>query len=102
MTTSTVTITLEEFCSSQGVSRTALLEMVEYDVVQPTGGHGEQDWKFDCSSVQWAKRALRLKRDLELDWVAVAILVDLMRERESLARENEQLRLRLQRFLAGE
>ncbi|MFV8819978.1 chaperone modulator CbpM [Haliea sp. E17] len=102
MSVSSVKISVNELCSAQGVSRSLLVEMVEYDVVQPVAGHSDRDWEFDCTAAHWVKRALRLKADLELDWVAVAMLVDLLREREELARENELLRLRLERFLAGE
>lgn len=99
MSTSSVKISVSELCTTQGVSRSVLVEMVEYEVVQPVAGHSERDWEFDCAAAHWARRALRLKADLELDWVAVAMLVDLLREREGLARENEQLRMRLERFL---
>ncbi len=100
MNTTATRITREELCAGQDLSRTLLIEMVEYDVVRPLAGSADSDWVFDCSAAHWARRALRLKSDLELDWVAVAMLVDLLRERESLARENEQLRQRLARFLA--
>ena len=102
MTNSAMKITVSELCSSQGISRSVLVERVGYEVVQPVAGRTERNWEFDCTSAQWAKRALRLKSDLELDWVAVAMLVDLLREREGLARENALLRLRLERFLAGD
>ena len=60
------------------------------------------DWSFDAGSAHWMQRAIRLHRDLEIDWVAVAMLIDLLREREKLHRENRALRQRLGRFLSEE
>ncbi len=102
MSSSTLKLSVDEFCSAQGVSRSILVEMVEYEVVLPVAGQSERDWVFDAVAAHWARRALRLKADLELDWLAVGMLVDLLRERDELVRENEQLRVRLERFLAGE
>ena len=45
------------------------------------------------------KKAVRLHRDFELDWFATGMLVDLLRQRERLYRENRELRRRLQRFV---
>ncbi|TGD70980.1 chaperone modulatory protein CbpM [Mangrovimicrobium sediminis] len=93
-------LSLEELCAGQGLSRSLVVEMVEYEVVRPVAGERDADWLFEAGAAHWAKRALRLKSDLDLDWLAVAMLVDLLREREALARENAQLRQRLARFLA--
>lgn len=46
------------------------------------------------------RRATRLHRDLELDWAAVALVENLIEEREQLIMENEVLTQRLQRFLS--
>ena len=55
---------------------------------------------IDATNAQWMQRAIRLQRDLDIDWVAVAMLIDLLREREQLSYENRILRQRLERFLA--
>ncbi|WP_309137207.1 chaperone modulator CbpM, partial [Escherichia coli] len=41
----------------------------------------------------------RLQRELELDWQAVALVLDLLSEVEQLKDENHSLRSRLERFL---
>jgi chaperone modulatory protein CbpM len=76
--------------------------MVQYDIARPVAGTSIEDWVFDANAAHWLKKALRLQRDLDLDWVAVAMLVDLLRERERLDRENRRLRQRLGRFLADD
>lgn len=99
MSTTLMRVTVSELCERDGVSREALFELVQHDVVEPIEGSNVDDWCFDVTGAHWLKRALRLKRDLDIDWVAVAMLIDLLREREALAQENQCLRQRLDRFL---
>ena len=98
--TKTVThISFQELCEIENVSRRVVISLVEYDIAQPVSGSGAEDWVFDTHGAHWLKKAIRLRRDLELDWMAIAMLVDLLRQRERLADENRQLRQRLERFL---
>lgn len=94
-------ITVEELCEREGVARSMVIELVQYEIASPLSGSSPADWEFDTSSAHWIRRAIHLQRDLELDWVAVAMLIDLLRERDLLRRENNALRNRLERFLAG-
>ncbi|EED32830.1 conserved hypothetical protein [gamma proteobacterium NOR5-3] len=98
-----IRVTVKELCEREGVSHDALLEVIQHEIAEPLEGSCVDDWCFDVTSAHWVKRALRLQRDLEIDWIAVAMLIDLLREREALDRENQALRQRLERFLtAGE
>ncbi len=102
MTASVTRVTLTELCELEGVSRTLVVRLVQHDIARPVSGKNEADWVFDTTGARWMSRAIRLQRDLELDWVAVAMLVDLLRQREQLEGENRLLRQRLERFLAEE
>ena len=102
MKTAVMRITVHELCERQGLSRNVLLELVEHDIARPVAGSTVDDWVFDCGSAHWLSAAVRLRRDLDLDWIAVAMLVDLLREREALDAENRLLRQRLERFLSKE
>jgi chaperone modulatory protein CbpM len=93
-------MTVSELCECEGVPSNLLLTLVEYDIAQPVQGNNPEDWVFDATGIIWVKKAIRLHRDLDLDWLAVATLVDLLRDRERLARENSVLKQRLERFLA--
>tara|TARA_R100001509_G_scaffold155424_1_gene117895 strand:+ start:433 stop:744 length:312 start_codon:yes stop_codon:yes gene_type:complete len=88
-----------ELCECEGVSRQAVVSLVEYEVAFPLAGASVEDWTFDVDSIHWLRKALRLRRDLELEWVAVAMVVDLLRTRERLERDNRQLQRRLSRLL---
>lgn len=99
MTSTMIRITVSELCEREEVSRSVLMQLVEYDIANPYAGSSVEDWVFEVSSVSWMKRAIRLQRDLDIDWMAVAVLIDLLREREQLCQENDRLRQRLGRFL---
>lgn len=99
MTTSVLHITVREFCEREGISEQQVVTIVEHGIVRPLGGRSARDWEFDNTSAGWMQKALRLRRDLELDWVATATLIDLLRQRDRLRWENQQLRRQLRRFL---
>ena len=99
MTATIIHITVSELCQREELSRSAVVQLVQYDIVQPLAGSSIEDWIFDVTSAHWMQRAIRLQRDLDIDWIAVAVMIDLLRERERLSEENQQLRQRLGRFL---
>jgi chaperone modulatory protein CbpM len=99
MTASVTRVTVTELCEREGVSQTVVVRLVEHDIARPIAGSSAEDWVFDATGAQWVYKAVRLHRDLELDWVAVSMLVDLLRQREKLDRENRRLKQRLARFL---
>lgn len=101
MSSSALRISLRELCDCEQVSRQWLVTIVEHDIVNPVSDAGDvDDWVFETSSVQWVKRAIRLHRDLELDWIAIAMVLELQQQQEQLLLENRCLQRRLQRFLA--
>lgn len=91
-------ITCHELCSREHIATELMVELVDYGIVRPIAGQQPTNWEFDTTSVHWLKTALRLAQDLEIDWLAVALVVDLMRQRESLQRENNYYQRQLQRF----
>lgn len=95
---STVCISCTELCSAEGVSEAFILEAIEHGIINPLEGTQMNDWVFAISEVSWFKKALRLQKDLELDWVAVALVIELLQSKESLEQENQLLRQRLERF----
>ncbi len=99
MITSLVKVTATEFCEREGVNYQLVVSLVELDIAQPIEGQRAEDWVFDATGAHWLEKALRLRRELELEWEAVGMLVELMRQREELRRENAALRHQLARFL---
>lgn len=102
MSTSILRITVREFCEREGITEQQVVAIVEHGIGRPLAGHGSRDWEFDTATAGWMQKALRLRRDLDLDWVATAMLIDLLRQRERLHRENSELRRQLRRFMLEE
>mgnify|MGYP003700556703 CR=1 FL=1 len=94
-----ILLKLSEVCHELNLPREACEELVELGIVQPQGKRPEE-WAFDITSVSVIRRASRLRRDLDLDWSAVALVVNLLEERDQLRAELETLQQRLDRFLA--
>tara|TARA_R110000772_G_scaffold172797_4_gene284690 strand:+ start:319 stop:621 length:303 start_codon:yes stop_codon:yes gene_type:complete len=91
-------LSLIDICHAVELPEETFVELIQHDIVKPIGEQ-PTDWAFDITMVSIAKRAVRLQRDLELEWSAVALIEDLLQQREQLQMENESLRQRLRRFL---
>lgn len=98
MTDYYIELTLQELCDAMALPEHAGVELVELGVLQPRGAV-PAEWLFDAHMVAVARRAARLHRDLELDWSAVAMVLDLLEQRERLRLENRRLHQLLSRFL---
>ena len=93
-----IALSLVELCEAVELPEQTFVELVEHGIISPSGD-SPSEWTFDLTMVGIAKRASRLHRDLELDWAAIAVIVELLDERDSLKSENSALKQRLQRFL---
>ncbi|HEY4467567.1 MAG TPA: chaperone modulator CbpM [Klebsiella sp.] len=94
----TVTFTITEFCLHTGLSEEELNEIVGLGMIEPRQPQRE-NWLFDDSAVTLVHRAVRLRKELELDWPGIAVALTLLDENERLSRENQILQQRLARFL---
>ena len=92
------TLTLTEVCRRVSLPEHAVIEIVEVGIVTPVADSARA-WRFDDQTLIVLSRAARLHEDLALDWHGVALALELLEEIDTLRRENEQLRQRLNRFL---
>jgi chaperone modulatory protein CbpM len=92
-------ISISEFCQSGEVSKQLIYELVEFGIATPNEWRSEEYWIFDNASAHWLKKAIRLNRELEIDWVAVTMIIELLKQKELLQLENQQLQCQLQEFL---
>lgn len=97
--TTTLQITVHELCECEDISEPMLIAAVEHEIVVPLTGKIVPDWIFDATHVVWIRKAIHLRQDLDLDWVAIAMVIDLLQQRERLDHENQQLKQRLERFV---
>ena len=93
-----LSISLQELCQCEGLTEQIIIEVVNHGIAQPVAGSNVVDWVFDATSVHWLRKAVRLHYDLEIDWIAVAMVVDLLQKNEALQRENECHKQQLKRF----
>ncbi|SMF48428.1 chaperone modulatory protein CbpM [Alteromonadaceae bacterium Bs31] len=102
MTEALFSISFKELCQVEGIESELIVEIVEYGIVTPldknTDARPYDQWLFDTGTIHWIKKALRLRQDLEIDWLAIAFVIDLMRQKETLQKENELYRRQLKRF----
>lgn len=87
-------LTLSEITQSARVSEDTVVAIVEQGIVQPRGAR-PAEWRFEPPMVATLQRACRLHRDLELDWAAVALALELIEEVQQLRQDNERLRRQL-------
>nr|WP_246888887.1 chaperone modulator CbpM [Pseudomonas chlororaphis] len=74
------------------------LDVVEHGILDPHGS-APRDWRFTDYELAVAKRAAKLRRDLELEWEGVALALELLDEVRELRMENQMLKQRLGRLL---
>jgi len=87
-------LTLGELTQSARLSPETVITIVECGIVAPQGDQPQQ-WLFEPQMVGTVQRACRLQRDLELDWPAVALALELIEDLQRLREENQRLRQQL-------
>ena len=97
-TSLTVELSLDEVCEIAELPTEVLITIVEEGVIEPSGD-SPNEWCFDCYMLSIAKRASRLHRDFDIDWIGIPLYLDMIDELEKLRSENKLLRQQLGRFL---
>lgn len=87
-------LTLAEVCQCIHLSVDTVIIIVDHGIVQPRGRQ-PQEWLFEPDMLGTLRRAIRLQRDLELDWEAIALALELIGEMEHLREDNRRLRRQL-------
>ncbi|MBS0290213.1 MAG: hypothetical protein JSS07_09300 [Proteobacteria bacterium] len=79
----TITYTLKEITFLSDIDETIIIEMVEYGIAEPLGSTHEK-WVFNSQALLRLKKAMRLHRDLHINWPGISLALDLMQERDEL------------------
>ena len=93
-----LSISLHELCQYEGLNEQLIVAVVDHGIAQPVAGNSAVDWVFETTSAHWVRKAVRLHNDLEIDWIAVAMVIDLLKRNEALQKQNESFEQRLKRF----
>jgi len=93
-----VELDMKEFCQVVDTPAAYVIEIVEHGILEPQGRKPDE-WLFDERALTIARRAVKLQRDLGLEWQGVALALELLDELEHVRAENRMLKQRLGRFL---
>jgi len=93
-------VSFTELCEAANMSADYLEELIAYNIIKPNSGNSAEDWKFSSNSIKVVNKAIRLHRDLEIEWADIALVVDLLDEIDQLETENRQLKKQMNRLLA--
>ena len=82
-------LSLPDLCRFCQADETWVIELVEHGVLEPIGSKSGNR-KFVGTSIVRAKKARRLNRDLGINTAGVALVLDLLEERDALLRRLAQ------------
>ncbi len=88
--TQEVTFTLEELSEICGIEVVLVRDLITYDIIIPIEPDSER-YRFDMVQLQRLQKALRLQRDLELNYAGIALVLHLLDELEDLRARAELL-----------
>lgn len=97
--TTLIVFNAHELCQSIHISEHCLIEIVSHGIVTPEG-NALTNWTFDAHAFTLIKKAIRLQHDLEMDWAATALAIQLLEQIEQLTAEKDYLTQRLMRLEA--
>ncbi|WP_370402502.1 chaperone modulator CbpM [Sulfitobacter sp. JB4-11] len=83
------TLSLEDLCRFCQADQAWVIELVEHGVLEPDGTT-TKNWHFRGKSIARAKKARRLNRDLGINVAGVALVLDLLEERDAVLRRLAQ------------
>ena len=89
-------IIITEFESASGLTRTEIVELVEYGVFTPTGT-AIDEWAFPENTLALARVAARLRADFELSPHGLALVLAYRERLQELERRLRELECRLPR-----
>ena len=72
-------LTLQQLCHSAAIEPEFVLELVEYEVLEPQGLRAI-NWRFQAGDLARLRRAQRLMRDFELNLAGLALVMRLLDE----------------------
>ena len=93
----TTYLSFTEVCLQTGVAEATVIEIIEQGIVEPIGD-SPGEWLFSPTMLTVTKKAVRLHRDLEMDWHGIALSIELLDQLEQLREQNRSLQRRLNRF----
>lgn len=73
-------LTLAELCDRCHIPAERMIKLVEHGVISPCEGQSVRQWRFHGNSLVRVDKALRLRRDLNVNLAGAALILELMDE----------------------
>jgi chaperone modulatory protein CbpM len=93
----TMLFSMHEVCETTRLSPEQVIDLIEHGALAPIGSRPE-DWRFSATETNLIRRAERLHRELDVAWENIALVLQLLEQRDALRTEIVRLRQRLLRF----
>lgn len=81
-------LTLQDLCRACSSSAEWIIELVDEGVLDPVDmesvSYQQTQWRFSCDSLQRARTAKHLQRDLGVNLAGIALALDLLEEIKTL------------------
>jgi chaperone modulatory protein CbpM len=78
-------LTLQDLCRFCHADEAWVIELVDHGVLDPNGSSADK-WRFCGVNIIRAKKARRLNRDLGINIAGVAMVLDLLEQRDEVLR----------------
>ncbi|GFE65488.1 chaperone modulator CbpM [Litoreibacter roseus] len=82
-------LSLQDLCRFCEADEAWVIELVEHGVLEPNGASSET-WRFRGVNILRAKKARRLNRDLGINIAGIAMVLELLEERDAISRRLAQ------------
>lgn len=84
-------MTLAELCQTCHAPAEVIIKLIDHGVITPHEGSSTRQWRFHRSTLIRADKALRLKRDLGVNFPGAALALELLDEIDELRAELRKL-----------
>ena len=83
-------VSFDELCEICNLTSDIIDSLIEYEIIHPEGKR-PAEWEFDMTQLQRVKTAMRLRRDLEVNFAGIALVLDLLDQMEEMRTQIELL-----------
>lgn len=87
-------LSLSELCERCGLKQALVVELVDLGLITPKTVTAGQ-WRFQVATLPTLHQAMRLRRELDLDWQGVAVAMDLLEQLRALRQQVDSLERQL-------
>lgn len=88
-------LSLAELCGICHTPAETMIKLIDQGIITPLEGSNSRQWRFHRSTLIRADKALRLKRDLGVNYAGAALALELLDELEYMRTQLKHLYQRL-------